>query len=53
MDKAESEFLRVQTRNEWRSICKKCYRTAATASTEDGLSNGEAEHKCPGSFKLD
>jgi hypothetical protein len=46
----ESEFLRIQTRGVWGFICKVCLKTVASASTEEELAQGEAEHECYGSI---
>lgn len=43
----DGKFMRVETRSEWRSICKECHQTAAKADYEEGLIDGEARHQCP------
>jgi hypothetical protein len=45
----DSVYLHVcDKQGMWKSICKVCYQTAAEATSEHGLTEGENRHKCPG-----
>ena len=47
------KYQRVLTHEgDWKSICLKCYLTAARSRSEDALARGELEHVCMSAFGL-